>query len=109
MTLIQKTKKGSFLTVLKKFGKKDNDISFPIEGFTLACDFALNKKTFDLLKKCDLIVKKYNGKIYLAKDCRMTEEMFKSTYKEISAFQKEKNKVDPEKMFESLQSKRIGI
>lgn len=61
---------GSFLAVLKLFGKPNEDAfnSFPIEGYTLALDFKVNPKIHDLVKKLDAIVEAFGGRIYLTKD-----------------------------------------
>ena len=61
---------GSFLAVLKLFGKSNPKAynSFPIEGYTLALDFKVNKKLKKLVSALDDIVESYGGRIYLAKD-----------------------------------------
>jgi len=61
---------GSFLAVLKLFGKNDPKCynSFPIEGYTLALDFKQSKKLKSLIEKLDSIVIKFGGRIYRAKD-----------------------------------------
>src|SRR5699024_9540163 len=61
---------GSFLAVLKLFGKANEEAykSFPIEGYTLALDFKMNAKLKNLVEKLDKIVESYGGRIYLTKD-----------------------------------------
>jgi hypothetical protein len=61
---------GSFLAVLKLYGKKNQDAynSFPFEGYSLALDFKVNAKLKKLIDRLDDIVEEYNGKIYLTKD-----------------------------------------
>ncbi|MDR2206658.1 MAG: FAD-binding oxidoreductase [Flavobacteriaceae bacterium] len=61
---------GSFLAVLKLFGKNNPQAynSFPQEGYTLALDFKVNKKLPKLVSDLDEIVEKYGGRIYLTKD-----------------------------------------
>lgn len=67
---IAKSKQGSFLAVLKLFGVNNPKAhnSFPIEGYTLALDFKVNKKLYTLVPRLDAIVKKHGGRIYRAKD-----------------------------------------
>jgi decaprenylphospho-beta-D-ribofuranose 2-oxidase len=67
---IAKSGNGSFLAVLKLFGKTNPEAynSFPQEGYTLALDFKVNKKLPNLVKKLDDIVEQYGGRIYLTKD-----------------------------------------
>ncbi len=110
LTTISKSGKGSFLAVLKLYGKaNDNYLSFPMEGYSLALDFKIEKGLFDLLDKLDEIVVKYKGRIYLAKDVRVSKEVFEKGYPQIETFRqyRKENKMDIK--FQSLQSKRVGI
>lgn len=61
---------GSFLAVLKLYGKENPQAynSFPFEGYSLALDFKVNSKLKKLISQLDDIVEQYNGKIYLTKD-----------------------------------------
>lgn len=61
---------GSFLAVLKLFGKNNPEAynSFPIEGYTLALDFKVNSKLKKLVSQLDQIVQDFGGRIYLTKD-----------------------------------------
>ena len=102
--------KGSFLTVLKKFGAANkNLLSFPKEGYTLTLDFKREKAIFPLLLELDDIVLASGGRLYLAKDARMTESMFKQGYPAWETFAKLKGRVDPNNIFGSLQSERLGL
>jgi FAD/FMN-containing dehydrogenase len=61
---------GSFLAVLKLFGKDNPQAynSFPVEGYTLALDFKVNSKLKKLVDQLDSIVQEFGGRIYLTKD-----------------------------------------
>ena len=110
LTAISKSGKGSFLAVLKLYGKaNDCWLSFPIEGYSLALDFKIEKGLFELLDKLDEIVLKYKGRIYLTKDVRVSKETFEKGYPQIEKFRtyRKENKMDEK--FQSLQSKRVGI
>ena len=61
---ISNSGKGSFIAVLKLYGKaNDNYLSFPLEGYSLALDFKIERDLFDLLDKLDEIVVKNKGRI----------------------------------------------
>ena len=67
---IAKSGNGSFLAVLKLFGK-ENPLAynaFPLEGYTLALDFKVNPKLAKLVADLDEVVEEFSGRIYLTKD-----------------------------------------
>jgi len=102
--------KGSFLAVLKLYGKEnENYLSFPIEGYSLALDFKIEDGLFELLEELDKIVLKYKGRIYLTKDVNVKKETFEQGYPHIEKFRafRKENKMDEK--FQSLQSKRVGV
>ncbi|NOZ14254.1 MAG: FAD-binding oxidoreductase [Acidobacteria bacterium] len=102
---------GSFLAVLKQFGKGNgNFLSFPMAGWTLALDFPEKPSVFQLLDRLDSQVSEMGGRIYLTKDSRMSAETFRTGYREkVNAFMKIKGETDPGNRFASLQSKRLEI
>ena len=70
LNTIAKSGNGSFLAVLKLFGK-ENPLAynaFPLEGYTLALDFKVNSKLTKLVADLDEIVEEFGGRIYLTKD-----------------------------------------
>ena len=110
LTAISKSGKGSFLAVLKLYGKaNENYLSFPIEGYSLALDFKIEKGLFELLDILDEIVVKYKGRIYLTKDVRVAKETFEKGYPHIKTFRTFRKENNMDTKFQSLQSKRIGI
>jgi FAD/FMN-containing dehydrogenase len=101
---------GSFLAVLKLFGKQESFMSFPMEGYTLALDFPISQKAMELFHELDAMVADYGGRLYLAKDSRMTAAMFEKTYPNADEFRQAVALLNEgETRFASLQSKRIGI
>lgn len=102
--------KGSFLAVLKLYGKaNENWLSFPIEGYSLALDFKIEPGLFELLDHLDQIVLKYNGRIYLTKDVRVSKDTFEQGYPDIEKFRHYRKEHNMTEKFQSLQSKRVGI
>jgi FAD/FMN-containing dehydrogenase len=107
---ISNSGKGSFLAVLKLYGKEnENYLSFPIEGYSLALDFKIEDGLFELLDRLDKIVVKYGGRIYLTKDVRVSKETFEKGYSDIEKFRDLRKEYGMDKKFNSLQSKRVGI
>lgn len=98
---------GSFLGVLKWFGRQDSLISFPREGYTLALDFPVNQKTLSFLSELDRIVLDHGGRLYLTKDARMSREFFHDTYSRLDQFKATKQAADPQGRIESLQWQRL--
>jgi L-gulonolactone oxidase len=81
---------GSFLAVLKTFGPLPSPglLSFPMEGTTLALDFAhRGAPTLALLARLDAIVREAGGRLYPAKDGRMPAAMFQAGYPAWEGFQ----------------------
>jgi FAD/FMN-containing dehydrogenase len=100
---------GSFLAVLKLMGKEDNEISFPMEGFTLALDFPIKKGLFEFLDRLDEIVLRHGGRLYLSKDARMSKTMFKESYKNSKSIFEKLNKFDSKNIISSGLSQRLGL
>ena len=72
--------KGSFLAVLKLYGKaNENYLSFPMEGYSLAFDFKIEKGVFE------------------------------KGYPQIDTFRQFRKDNRMDQIFRSLQSKRVGI
>lgn len=81
--LIASSRLGSFLGVLKTFGNNPSPglLSFPMAGPTLCLDFPnRGEKTRKLFSKMDAIVGAHGGRLYPAKDARMSPEMFAAGY-----------------------------
>jgi len=100
---------GSFLAVLKIFGKQDDLISFPKEGYTLALDFPVRKGLFEFLDELDKVVLNYGGRIYLSKDARMKSEIFWNGYSNAHKFLDIVKKYNPNFKFNSIQADRLSI
>jgi len=107
---ISNSGKGSFLAVLKLYGKaNENYLSFPIEGYSLALDFKIEKGLFELLDKLDEIVIKNKGRIYLTKDVHISKDIFEKGYPKVETFREFRKKNKMNSKFQSLQSRRVEI
>jgi FAD/FMN-containing dehydrogenase len=100
----------SFVTVLKLFGKGNGfPLSFPMEGYILCLDFARTEGLPAVLEKLDAIVVERGGRIYLAKDARMSRRTLGKGYPGLPAFLKLKKAIDPEGRLASVQAQRLGL
>jgi len=107
---ITDSRHGSLVSVLKVFGpENENYLSFPKAGYTLALDFKLDAGIFEFLNELDRIVLDHDGRLYLTKDVRMDETMFKQGYPRWQQFQRVREEYAAAKTFNSLQSQRLGI
>ena len=105
------SRRASFLAVLKRLGAKGKGmLSFPMAGYTLALDLPIRDKgLFSLLDKLDKIVLQHGGRVYLAKDARLSAESFQAMYPRHEEWLKIKTEIDPQHRFSSSMSRRLNI
>ena len=100
----------SYLAVLKTFGPEAGMLSFPMPGFTLTLDFPVGRGAIiPALHAVTRIVRQAGGRVYLAKDAILAREDFDGMYPDLDAFKAVKRDVDPDCLFRSVQSDRLGI
>ncbi|MDZ4761009.1 MAG: FAD-binding oxidoreductase [Alphaproteobacteria bacterium] len=95
LKLIARSRQGSFLAVLKNMGPilSVGTLSFPMSGTTLAMDFPnRGKRTLQLMSDLDRIVMEAGGRLYPAKDGRMSASMFQAGFPQWKDFRAQ---VDP--------------
>ena len=100
---------GSFLAVLKRFGAQNSKFSFPMEGYTLALDFPVNKKALALMARLDSITVEYGGRFYLAKDSRMSRDVFHQAERRAQDYLSFRDAQMASHAFISAQSERLGL
>jgi decaprenylphospho-beta-D-ribofuranose 2-oxidase len=105
------SRRASFLAVLKRMGAKGKGLlSFPLAGYTLALDLPIRDKgLFSLLDKLDKIVLQHGGRVYLAKDARLSAESFQAMYPRHEEWLRIKTEIDPQHRFSSSLSRRLNI
>jgi decaprenylphospho-beta-D-ribofuranose 2-oxidase len=106
---IAKAGSGSFLAVLKRFGKQVSAFSFPMEGYTLALDFPVNAKTLALIERLDRITIEHGGRFYLAKDSRMSAATLRASDLRAADFHAHRDSHGFSSRFKSAQSKRLAL
>ena len=95
LAIAKKYRQEPYLSVLKTFGaiKSVGLMSFPQPGYTLAMDFPnRGKKTLQMLTDFDRVVLAHNGRLYPAKDARMSAQTFHQMFPQVNKF---KEYIDP--------------
>jgi FAD/FMN-containing dehydrogenase len=110
LTRLARSRRASFLAVLKRFGKPNPGLlSFPIQGYTLALDLPVASGLIPLLHELDRVVLNYGGRIYLAKDAVMTSHSFDAMYPKLEQFRAIKSRLDPRGLLSSSMARRLAI
>jgi FAD/FMN-containing dehydrogenase len=100
---------GSFLAVLKRMGPQESAFSFPMEGYTLALDFPVNRKTLALLERLDQITLEHGGRFYLAKDSRMKAATLAASDNRVADFRAKRLSRGLVSRFRSAQAERLDL
>jgi FAD/FMN-containing dehydrogenase len=109
MRLITRSKLGSTVAAIKPLKKSGGLMSFPINGYTMAVDFAYNDKLWILLDELDNIVIQHGGRVYLAKDSRLNAENFRKMYSgSLDEWEATRGKYKVENRFNSTMFERLS-
>lgn len=108
---VVRSRRASFLAVLKRFGPASpGPLAFPGKGLTLALDLPMTgddvRRSLDAL---DEIVIGLGGRVYLAKDARLSAARMRRMYPRIDEWLAVKHAVDPDDRFASDLSRRLQL
>ncbi|HXL62433.1 MAG TPA: FAD-binding oxidoreductase [Mycobacterium sp.] len=107
---IQKSGHYSFLNVFKLFGDGNQaPLSFPIPGWNVCVDFPMKPGVGELLGELDRRVLQFGGRVYTAKDSRVTAETFHAMYPRIDEWIAVRRKADPHGVFASDMARRLEL
>ncbi|QIG42641.1 FAD-binding oxidoreductase [Nocardioides anomalus] len=100
----------SFLAVLKRFGAAGPGmLSFPQPGWTLALDLPAAPGLVPLFRDLDRLTAEAGGRLYLAKDARMSRELFDRTYPRADEFRALRRDLDPDGVLTSDLARRLDL
>jgi len=100
----------SCLNVLKRFGPGNAaPLSFPMPGWTLTVDLPIADGLDRLCRALDEEVIGAGGRIYLAKDSRLSADRLRQMYPRLDDFLAVRRAVDPEGRFTSDLARRLAL
>ncbi len=109
---VAKSGLASFLAVLKAFGDTPSPglMSFPKPGITLALDFPIKpEKSFALFDRLAEMTREFGGRLYPAKDARMTSEQFQAFYPQWQQFARYKDPALTSGFWERVVGGQLGV
>ncbi len=101
----------SALNVFKLFGPGNPaPLSFPMAGWNVAMDFPNNVGGVNaFLNELDDRVMKFGGRVYTAKDSRVSAEKFHRMYPRVDEWIATRRKADPNGVFASDMARRLEL
>jgi decaprenylphospho-beta-D-ribofuranose 2-oxidase len=101
----------SFLAVLKRFGPGNPaPLSFPLAGWTLSFDLPVGSPSLPgVLDDLDGLVATAKGRVYFAKDARLSAHHMGLMYPRLDEFLQIKSRIDPKDQLTSDLARRLGL
>jgi FAD/FMN-containing dehydrogenase len=105
------SRRPSFLAVLKTMGPQGQGLlSFPLAGQTLSLDMPnTGADLLEFLNGLDEVVMRHGGRVYLAKDARLSAAAVARMYPRLAEFAQVKRRIDPLGRFGSSLGRRVGL
>ena len=100
----------SALNVFKLFGPGNKaPLSFPMQGWNVALDFPNRPGVNEFLNELDDKAMEFGGRVYTAKDSRVSAERFHKMYPRIDEWIAVRRKADPHGVFASDMARRLEL
>jgi decaprenylphospho-beta-D-ribofuranose 2-oxidase len=100
----------SFLNVFKLFGPGNKaPLSFPMAGWNVAMDFPNKPGVNEFLNELDKRAMEFGGRVYTAKDSRVSAESFHKMYPRVDEWIATRRKADPNGVFASDMARRLEL
>ncbi|WP_457160665.1 FAD-binding protein [Mycobacteroides abscessus] len=100
----------SALNVFKLFGPGNKaPLSFPMKGWNVAMDFPNKPSVNEFLNELDNRAMEFGGRVYTAKDSRVSAEKFHRMYPRVDEWIATRRKADPHGVFASDMARRLEL
>lgn len=98
------------LAVLKRMGAgRGGYMSFPMEGYTLAVDFANKGRAEQVMRELEQMTVAASGRIYLAKDALASADYIRGMYPEHKDWLAAVTKADRDRAYETDLTRRLKL
>ncbi len=98
------------LAVLKRTGPgRAGHLSFPMEGYTLACDLRARPDAVKLIQRLEAQTADAGGRIYFAKDALCSADRIPQMYPELEEWRAEVAKIDPDGVLKTDLVRRLSL
>jgi decaprenylphospho-beta-D-ribofuranose 2-oxidase len=98
-----------YFAAAKRMRPGSGILSFPLDGFSLLLDFPAGRSVWPLLDEIDEVVANAGGRVFLAKDGRLSATMFARMYSNLAEWQRIRASIDPHGKFGSDMARRIRL
>ena len=98
-----------YLVVVKRLGEGHGMLSFPTPGITVAIDVPQRNGLAFVLDALDRDVVEHGGRVYLAKDSRVSADLLPKMYPHLGDFIAVQQRVDPDGRMTSAMSERLRL
>ncbi|KDE99649.1 decaprenylphosphoryl-beta-D-ribose oxidase [Mycolicibacterium aromaticivorans JS19b1 = JCM 16368] len=100
----------SALNVFKLFGPGNKaPLSFPMAGWNVAMDFPMKPGVNEFLNELDRRAMEFGGRVYTAKDSRVSAQNFHKMYPRVDEWIALRRKADPDGVFASDMARRLEL
>jgi decaprenylphospho-beta-D-ribofuranose 2-oxidase len=108
---VQRQRCAPFLGTLKRFGPgSGSHLSFPLPGWSLAIDMPAGRRQLGpMLRDLDQRVAAAGGRVYLAKDSRLSPAACDAMYRRLPEWRAVRSRLDPAGVFRSDLGRRVGL
>ena len=107
--LANKSSYPAYFAAIKRMRDGVGMLSFPVDGYSLLLDFPIKDGLWAFLDKLDQIVVGYGGRVYLAKDGRLSASAFADMYPLRNEWIRVREAVDPNNRFASDMGRRLNL
>jgi decaprenylphospho-beta-D-ribofuranose 2-oxidase len=98
-----------YFAAVKKMRQGVGMLSFPLDGYSLLLDFPVSRDVWSLLDELDSMVMHAGGRVFLAKDGRLSAAMFARMYSQLEQWKVVRRSIDPRGRFQSDMARRLGL